>query len=115
MTAEDGIELGEKLRNHTAETRVKLDVDSEDDELCATRMGAIEDSLYSAWKMNGSLGKFEKEGLYRRNMMAVEVQEKFMGYLVLCEKDGKRSYADRAVMHLARSEAWTACSVDDEY
>lgn len=52
---------------------------SEDGLLLVWRLMAIEDTAYSAWKVNGRSKEFRDEDLCFGPEMAVEVLEKFMG------------------------------------
>lgn len=61
--------------------------------------------------MIGSLEQFEKEDLFFRNAMAVEVSKGFMGYWVECEKEGSENYVDERLMHPALLDAWIECVV----
>lgn len=56
--------------------------------------------------MNVSLEEFQKEDIYFKNDMAVEVLKKFMGYRVKLERDGEISYVDGTLMPFALLDSW---------
>lgn len=58
--AQNGTELGQKLRIQMNEMRVKYRRETENDMFPAWRMKVTEDIGYSGWKVNNGLEMFEK-------------------------------------------------------
>lgn len=111
--AEEGTELGAELRKQMEEAREKLGGDSEkeSDVLCRWRTKPIEDLLYSGSAFSSRICEFKEPDLYFKNAVAIQVLEHFIGYRVECERNGRKTYVDGTVMHLARLDAWVACVV----
>lgn len=84
---------------------MKLASDSKNDVLYAWRMKAIEDIPYSRWNVSGGFQMLEKENLYIKNAVSLEVLKQFMGYRVGRREDKNRNYVQGTMMHFARFKA----------
>lgn len=58
-----GTEPEKELKSQLGEAKVELCGDRGDDESCACRMKAIEDTAYLGWRVNDGLEKFEEKKL----------------------------------------------------